>query len=424
MEEETSESAVTVDLVPAWRGEAWAVEIQDSEGARQVPITGRMTLGTSRSAQIRVFDPMVSSLHCEVQRLGGGLVVQDTGSKNGTFVGGARVDRAWGGGGTTVVIGQTTLTFVCEDVEGHELPREAAPLSGLAGGSLAMRRLGARVRVLAKQSSPVLVMGETGTGKELVARALHVEGSRVDAPFIALNVAALPRELVESELFGHERGAFTGAIARRRGAFKEAAGGTLCLDEVGELPLDAQPKLLRALDGYEVRAVGSHGAGQRHDARIVAATHVALEQRVLIGQFRRDLFHRLEVYVLEIPPLRERRGDVGAIARVILERAMHELGPRELTPRALARLVAHDWPGNVRELRNVILRAAAEPDRPRIDADAVDRAIRGRKSVRPASLSTGAARALLVEQRGNISRAARAAGVSRSSFRRLIGEGA
>src|SRR5262249_15882330 len=145
--------------------------------------------------------------------------------------------------------------------------------------------------------APVLIAGETGVGKELVARALHVEGGRADGPFVAINVAALPRELVESELFGHERGAFTGAVAKRAGAFAEASGGTLFLDEIGELPTDAQPKLLRALDGYEVRRIGAPGSGQRSDARVVAATHVPLFEQVQLGRFRRDLYHRLEVFV-------------------------------------------------------------------------------------------------------------------------------
>src|SRR5271156_6762956 len=217
-----------------------------------------------------------------------------------------------------------------------------------------MRRLADQVRRLAQHALPVLIAGESGTGKELVARALHNEGPRRDRPFVAINVTALPRDLVESELFGHERGAFTGAHARRLGAFAEAGGGTLFLDEVGDLPVDAQPKLLRALDGYEVRRVGAAGGGERADVRVVAATHAPLEQRVTAGQFRRDLFHRLECFVIPLPPLRDRRGDVAAIARELLRQVASQVGPRTLTPAAIARLAAHDWPGNVRELRNVL----------------------------------------------------------------------
>src|SRR5271156_1772550 len=221
-----------------------------------------------------------------------------------------------------------------------------------------MRRLADQVRRLAQHALPVLIAGESGTGKELIARALHAEGPRRAKPFVAINVTALPRELVESELFGHERGAFTGAHVRRQGAFAEAQGGSLFLDEIGDLPLEAQPKILRALDGYEVRRVGGAGSGRRPDVRVVAATHARLEQRVNRGEFRRDLYHRLECFVVHVPPLRERRGDIGVIARELLRQLASDVGTRQLTASAIARLAVHNWPGNVRELRNVLCRAA------------------------------------------------------------------
>ena len=238
-------------------------------------------------------------------------------------------------------------------------------------------------------------------------------------PFVVMNVAALPRELIESEMFGHERGAFTGALARRSGAFADAERGTLFLDEIGELPLDAQPKLLRALDGYEVRRVGGSGAGQRADVRVVAATHVALEERVAQGRFRRDLFHRLEVFVIEVPPLRARPGDVAPLARALLERAAAEIGPVEITSAALARLAAHAWPGNVRELRNVLYRAADWAHGSVIDAVDVERAMRTSRQG-PVELSPGLARAWLDRYEGNLSAAARAAGLPRTTFRKLL----
>jgi two-component system nitrogen regulation response regulator GlnG len=284
-----------------------------------------------------------------------------------------------------------------------------------------MRRLADQVRRLAMHALPVLVSGESGTGKELIARAIHQQGPRHGSPFVAINVTALPRELVETELFGHERGAFTGAHARRLGAFAEAAGGTLFLDEVGDLPLDAQPKLLRALDGYEIRRVGAAGGGERADVRVLAATHAPLEQRVAQGLFRRDLFHRLECFVVHVPPLRDRRGDVAAIARELLAHIATQIGPRSVSPAAVARLAAHDWPGNVRELRNVLYRAADATSRgAAIDADDIDHAMR-RDSVPPSpTLSVHAARALLQEHGGNLSAAARAAGLPRTSFRKLV----
>lgn len=287
---------------------------------------------------------------------------------------------------------------------------------------MAMCRVATQVRRLAKLSAPVLIAGETGVGKELIARALHAEGNRQGKPFVALNVAALPRELVESELFGHERGAFTGAVTRRVGAFTEAEGGTLFLDEIGELPMDAQPKLLRALDGYEVRRIGASGSGRRADARVVAATHVPLLDEVRSGRFRRDLFHRLEVFVIDLPPLRARRGDVLPIARTLLAQMAEEIGERELTPAAVAQLTSHDWPGNVRELRNVLLRAADLSKYGRwIDTSAVVRAVRrSRPPTMSLNITPENARDWLITHGGNVSAAARAAKIPRTTFRKLL----
>jgi DNA-binding NtrC family response regulator len=285
-----------------------------------------------------------------------------------------------------------------------------------------MRRLADQVRRLARHALPVLVAGESGTGKELIARAVHLEGPRKTQAFVAINVTALPRELVETELFGHERGAFTGAHARRLGAFAEAEGGTLFLDEVGDLPIEAQPKLLRALDGYEIRRVGAPGSGKRADVRVVAATHAPLEQKVTAGLFRRDLFHRLECFVVNVPALRQRRGDVPAIARALLSQLAPQVGPRTLTSAALARLQAYDWPGNVRELRNVLCRAADAASRGGgIDAEDVDRALRRDAVSRAPGLTSQGAQALLRASGGNLSAAARAAGIPRTSFRKLLG---
>jgi DNA-binding NtrC family response regulator len=294
------------------------------------------------------------------------------------------------------------------------------PLPGIAGASLTMRRVAAQVRRLAGRVAPVLVAGESGTGKELIARALHEEGPRGARPFIAINVAALPRDLVETEMFGHERGAFTGAATRRVGAFAEAEGGTLFLDEIAELPLDAQPKMLRALDGYEVRRVGASGSGRRTNVRVVAATHSPLETRVASGAFRRDLFHRLEVFVIEIPPLRDRRGDIAPIARRLLAQMEGALGARALSSAAIARLLAHPWPGNVRELRNVLYRAAdLAPEGGLIDAQHVERALRRKAGSARVPLSPELAKAILSQHDNNLSAAARAVGYPRTTFRKL-----
>ena len=420
--EEPAPSSVTLEIAVLGVPGGWVVEVQDEFGARRVGLRKeRVIVGTSSAADVVVRDPTVSSRHCALSVLGGGVVIEDLASRNGTFVGSARVKEAWGRAGTVVSIGHSTMIMLADDDrDGSSPPGEALP--GVVGASLAMRRLADQVRRLARHALPVLVAGESGSGKELIARALHQEGPRRGRPFVAINVTALPRELVETELFGHERGAFTGAHARRLGAFAEADGGTLFLDEVGDLPLESQPKLLRALDGYEVRRVGSAGSGSRADVRVVAATHVPLEQRVMAGEFRRDLFHRLECFVVQVPPLRERKGDIASIARELLSQLAPQVGKRTLAPSAIARLAAHDWPGNVRELRNVLCRAADATARgSAIEARGIEVGLRPSGVPRPHLLGAAAARALLREYGGNLSAASRAAGMPRTTFRKLIG---
>jgi DNA-binding NtrC family response regulator len=420
--EEPPPSAHTLEIAVIPPAGTWLVELQDEAGARRVGLSKeRLVVGSSTTADLVVHDATVSSRHCALSVLGDGVAIEDLGSLNGTFVGSARIREAWGRAGTAVAIGHSTLVVLVAEAR-ESTVQPGSPLPGIAGGSIAMRRLADQVRRLARHALPVLIAGESGTGKELVARALHHEGPRRERPFVAINVTALPRELVESELFGHERGAFTGAHARRLGAFAEAEGGTLFLDEVGDLPLDAQPKLLRALDGYEVRRVGAAGSGKRADVRVLAATHAPLEQRVTAGEFRRDLFHRLECFVVHVPSLRDRRGDVPAIARELLKQLAPQVGPRTLSPSALARLAAHDWPGNVRELRNVLCRAAdATTSASGIDAKDVDLAMRRETPSTANTLSAHAARILLREHDGNLSAAARAASMPRTSFRKLLG---
>jgi DNA-binding NtrC family response regulator len=422
MESEYRESGPTLELATFPRKHAWAIDVQDEgRGARARLGTSEVIVGTGRGADVVLHDGAVSGNHCALSVLGNGVAIRDLGSRNGTFVGGARVKEAWGGAGTIVTVGRSTLVFTAIE-EDESDDAVSPPLKGLAGASEPMRRVAAQVRRLARHSAPVLIAGESGTGKELVARALHEEGPRRSAPFVALNVAALPRELVESEMFGHERGAFTGAVARRDGAFRDAARGSLFLDEIGELPVEAQPKLLRALDGYEVRRVGGSGPGRLPDVRVIAATHVPLEERVTAGGFRRDLFHRLEVFVIEVPPLRERKGDIAAIARQLLERMESELGRRRLTSAAIARLVVHDWPGNVRELRNVLYRASdLAVTSEALDAPHIERGFRPASSPPlRAGLSAAQAQSLLVHHKNNLSAAARAAGYPRTTFRKVL----
>jgi two-component system nitrogen regulation response regulator GlnG len=235
--------------------------------------------------------------------------------------------------------------------------RPSPALAAIIGEDATLRAALARATLVAPTSTPVLVCGESGTGKELVARALHELGTSPGGPFVAVNCGALPRELAESELFGHERGAFTGAAVRRAGWFEEASGGTLVLDEIGELPLDLQPKLLRVLETGRLRRVG--GAGEVPvRVRIVAMTLRHLEGEVARRSFREDLYYRLAGFCIRLPPLRERRGDIPLLAGHFLREIAVEVGPRQFEAAALAALTAASWPGNVRELRNAIRRAA------------------------------------------------------------------
>jgi two-component system nitrogen regulation response regulator GlnG len=240
----------------------------------------------------------------------------------------------------------------------REMGGRIAPGDRLVGRSPALLEVFKTVGRVAPRNVAVLITGESGTGKELVARAIHAASPRAGSPFLAVNTAAIPRELLESELFGHERGAFTGAVAPRAGRFREASGGTLFLDEIGDMPVELQAKLLRVLQSDEVTPVGGR-VPERVDVRIIAATHRDLDSAVARGEFREDLLYRLRVVPIHIPPLRERREDVRVLAEHFCDRYAPELAgsPRFLSAEALARLERHPWPGNVRELENAIKRA-------------------------------------------------------------------
>jgi two-component system nitrogen regulation response regulator NtrX len=260
-----------------------------------------------------------------------------------------------------------------------ELEEENAELRGeyearydMIGGSAPMQRLFQQIQRTAPTQARVLILGENGTGKELIARALHRHSPRKSKPFVRVNCAAIPRELFESELFGHERGAFTGATSRRRGKFVRADGGTLFLDEVGEMPAELQAKLLRTLESGELEPVGADRE-VRVDVRVLAATNRDLERAATEGAFRRDLYYRLQVVTLEAPPLRERREDIPALVGHFLAAscADNNLSLKTISEDALRALIAYDYPGNVRELRNLIERMVILTPAQRIDALAV-----------------------------------------------------
>jgi DNA-binding NtrC family response regulator len=316
----------------------------------------------------------------------------------------------------------------------------ATELHGIIGRSPAIRELFRLIRRAGRSDATVLVIGESGTGKELVARALHDESTRRTKPFVAVNCSALPSELVESELFGHRRGAFTGAVRDHHGLFEAANGGTLFLDEIGDLALAAQAKVLRALEAREVLPVGATRPTSV-DVRVIAATNRPLESMVSDGTFRADLLYRLQVIGITLPPLRERREDIAALALHFLEVSAKEHGRlvRALTDGARRALLTHDWPGNVRELRNAIERAVVLAEGEAIAADDLPAQIAATaSSLTPsdavsADLSFTEARrraahafdraflgAALERHRGNISQTARAIGMHRQTLQKLL----
>jgi transcriptional regulator with GAF, ATPase, and Fis domain len=248
----------------------------------------------------------------------------------------------------------------------------AVRLPELIGESNRMLEVSRRIRLVAKRTTTVLIQGPTGTGKELVARAVHRLSPRADRPFIALNCAAIPEALLEAELFGHARGAFTGAVQRRTGRIEAASGGTLFLDEIGEMPLALQSKLLRFLENGELQRVGENEA-VRVDVRIVAATHQSLARRAQEGSFRADLYYRLAVFCIQTPALADHRDDMPALVEHFLSTSAGDDLPKQLDEEASARLAVHTWPGNVRELQHVLERASIlAEDRPVITADEIE----------------------------------------------------
>jgi DNA-binding NtrC family response regulator len=368
-----------------------------------------LSVGGAADNAIALSDRAVSRYHCRVEPSSRGVSIRDLDSTNGTWVDGVRIRRHELRPGAVIRVGRTELSVVGRRATGQGG-------SELVVDSTAMLSVMAEVDRFAKLSWPVLIRGETGVGKEHVARALHERGPRHKGPFVPLNGGGLPRELIESELFGHARGAFTGAVQTHRGAFEQAHEGTLFLDEVAELPADLQTRLLRVLETWHIRRVGSEAA-RRVDVRLVCATHTDLRAMVREGRFRSDLYYRIHRLVIEVPPLRARPDDIPPLAQHFLRFMQSEVGERRLHPQALERLKGHPWPGNVRELRNVLELAAVDCDGDVIGLAAVDRSLS--RTSEPLSLrpSAESLRETLEQYGGNMSAAARALGIPRSTLR-------
>jgi DNA-binding NtrC family response regulator len=318
-------------------------------------------VGQGPACELRLSDRQVSRRHASLEVVGRRLRIVDLGSTNGTFVDGVAVGEAFLSGDETIRLGETALRV--ERLAPAQAPHVSsdAAFGRVVGVSLEMRRLYPLCERLAASSVPVIIEGETGTGKEVLAESLHEAGPRADGPFVVFDCTAVQPTLMEAELFGHERGAFTGAVAARKGVFEQAHGGTLLIDEIGDLDLALQPKLLRAIERSEVRRIGADHA-VRVDVRVMAATRRDLDRAVQASRFRDDLFHRLAVGRVELPPLRRRQGDIPVLA----EHFCRQLGAdrKRLPDDVVVRWEDYAWPGNVRELRNAVLRYLALGEAP------------------------------------------------------------
>jgi DNA-binding NtrC family response regulator len=438
------EPKVTVDADTHARGApvvaAKVVVVSGPDAGHEAALDDVLEIGSHASCGLVLHDPAVSRRHVLIKRIAGKLSVKDLGSRNGTYLGSARVMEAEVPLGAVLRVGTTSIAIQPRWYVRELPPSQSRSFGELYGDSLAMREIFSVLERVAATGVTVLVEGESGTGKELAARSIHSASARASGPYVVFDCSAVPPELAESELFGHKKGAFSGAVADRAGAFMQAHRGTLFLDELGELPLELQPKILRALETGEVRAVGSD-VPQRVDVRVIAATNRELHAEVQRGRFREDLLYRLDVVRVRMPSLRQRPEDIPGLVERLLE---GKLPPGDgIEGDNLAKLSAYSWPGNVRELRNVLARAVAlaqTPERPRVSfAELVFNL--GPASASPATIGMDVSArvpykvaksqlllsfdraylaSLLDRHGGNITQAAAAAGLSRKHMYELI----
>ncbi len=416
------------------RLELQRLEVLVSGGAgkgTRLPLDGGpVVVGSGEGCDLTVPDDTVSSRHCELFWREGRLVLRDLMSTNGVVVDGVPVVEAYLSPGSKVKLGQTTLTL--KKLEPEQVTVSGATHFGpVFGKSAVMRALFSQLEAVAQSDAPLLLEGETGTGKDLTAEAIHAASRRADGPFLVFDCGAAAGSLLEGELFGFEKGAFTGAAAARVGLAEAASGGTLLLDEVGELPLELQPKLLRLLEKREVRRLGSN-TSTTVDVRLIGATHRSLRAMVKAGTFREDLYFRLSALKLRLPSLRERLDDLPGLVDLMLREHDSRRTFEQLPETDRALLLEHRWPGNVRELRNVIERLLAFPTLPAgglMEPDAAPTDAGHVAELLPLSAARERAtdaferaylKQVLQKSGGNVTEAARLAQVSRQFLQRLM----
>ncbi len=381
----------------------------------------RLLIGKSTECDLVLTDDYVSGRHCLLEQEESGWILSDLGSTNGTFVNGCKIRKILLLPGSEIRLGKTVCFLEQEEKEEKIEPLSVDHFMGIVGKSEVMRRLFAKIQLVAPTDHAILIHGESGTGKELVAKALHELSPRKSGPYRVLNCGAISPNLIESELFGHEKGAFTGAQNKRVGAFEQADGGTLFLDEIGELPLELQPKLLRVLENRTIRRVGGD-SDISINVRVVAATNRVLVDEVKKGKFREDLFYRLFVIPLFISPLRERKGDIPLLADFFAKNS-GGAGGKKISKKACDALTNYPWPGNVRELKNVILRSLVFCPHETLEAEHLEFSAESRSGLSPVNLEEAEKEKIsqaLVQSGGNKSKAAELLGIAKSTlFKKL-----
>jgi DNA-binding NtrC family response regulator len=408
-----------------------------SAGTHRLIDTREFRIGKAPANHLSLSDPTVSRFHCVVEYTPRGLLLRDLGSTNGTQVAGCWVERAYLTPLVPIQVGSTTLQVMTVDSKEEAPPvPEASYDTKMLGSSPAIQRLLASLPRVASSGATVLLEGETGTGKSLLAEIIHQSGPRPEAPFIIVDCGAIPPNLIESELFGHERGAFTGAVDRRMGAFEAAHGGTIFLDEIGELPLAMQPKLLRALEERTIKRIGSTKP-VRVETQVIAATNRDLREAVTRGDFRADLYYRLDALRLRLPPLRERREDIPQLIEQFAVRVRPDLDAGGLATLKHTLAAHSDWPGNIRELRNAVEKAILLGDLsaaggtppggiPPVTIPSLTGpfdaglSFRAAKDQAVAEWEASYLRSLLKHAKGNLSQAARMVQMDRSHLRDLL----